>query len=359
MPSDDDEVAVAPTNGPDWEDGFTDALRRFEDDMRNWKQREQAAADERGIGRNLDQRAVASCSFAAEDCLKAQFPDRADDGDASPLQALHTAGRGQREELQQVLQMVREHAEQFEGHSELAEQLPQPGSASRRTSGSDVVALLAELLDVASRNLSKARKETSTSQRQKESRDDEEDVDSRREDRGGREPRNGRDGRDYRDGRDREGRSRDRDPPPPPPRRGERDRDGERDRGDRGGKDDYRRDERWPRDGGGKARGEGGARGGRDSREAVRGGRSRSRGGEAPLRRGGGGGKGGGAKIDRDRGDRDRGERDTRGGGDRRDVADRERDRAGGGRAGDRDPEGGGSSRRPRGGGAARADSRR
>ncbi|OLQ01480.1 hypothetical protein AK812_SmicGene15778 [Symbiodinium microadriaticum] len=110
-------------------------------------------------GRNLNQRTVATCDFAAEDCLKAHFPDRDDDGEDAPLQSLVNVAKSQREELNEVLELVRQHAEQFEGHSQLSAQLPGQGSASRKKSGADVVALLAELLDVAARNLTKGRKE--------------------------------------------------------------------------------------------------------------------------------------------------------------------------------------------------------
>ena len=150
MPSDDD----GPPEGPDWENGFSDALRNFEEAVTLWRRREEATCEEKIAGRNLNQRTVASCDFTAEDCLKAHFPDREDDEDA-PLQALVKVAKSQREELQEVLQLLRNHAERFEGHSSLTAQLPEPGSASARKSGADVVALLAELLDVASRNFSK------------------------------------------------------------------------------------------------------------------------------------------------------------------------------------------------------------
>eukprot|EP00435_Cladocopium_sp_Y103_P029167 s711_g7.t1 len=155
MPSDDD--GLAPTEGPDWENGFSDSLRNFEEAVTLWRRREEATCEEKIAGRNLNQRTVASCDFTAEDCLKAHFPDREDDESDAPLQALVKVAKSQREELQEVLELVRNHAERFEGHSSLTAQLPEQGSASARKSGADVVALLAELLDVASRNFSKQR----------------------------------------------------------------------------------------------------------------------------------------------------------------------------------------------------------
>lgn len=156
MPSDDD--GHVPTEGPDWENGFSDALRNFEEAVTLWRRREEATCEEKIAGRNLNQRTVASCDFTAEDCLKAHFPDREDDESDAPLQTLVKVAKSQREELQEVLELVRNHSERFEGHTQLTAQLPEQGKAARK-SGADVVALLAELLDVASRNLSKTRKE--------------------------------------------------------------------------------------------------------------------------------------------------------------------------------------------------------
>lgn len=233
MPSDDD--GLAPTEGPDWENGFSDSLRNFEEAVTLWRRREEATCEEKIAGRNLNQRTVASCDFTAEDCLKAHFPAREDDESDAPLQALVKVAKSQREELQEVLELVQNHAERFEGHSSLTAQLPEQGSASARKSGADVVALLAELLDVASRNFSK--------QRGKE--------DDRREERNGR----GRDEHRLRERREvrkddyrRDDRRREEDERYEDDRRRARDGagrdDGRRDR-DRG-KDDYdhRRDER-------------------------------------------------------------------------------------------------------------------
>jgi len=266
MPSDDDDAGLAPADGPDWENGFSDSLRRFEDDIRTWKKKEVTASDTRASARNLSQRAVASCDFAAEDCLKAHFPDRADnsgEGDA-PLQTLLTVARGQRKELKEVLELVRKHAEEFDGHTDLADQLKETGTASQKKSGSDVVALLASLLDVAARSLGAARKRNSGRQRRRDLRDDEEMRRGDGHDRSGR-----YDARGAREG----GRVRDRERDPPAR-----------------GRDDYRYDDRRREDDdyyrrGGGGRGENGYRRGNDDRMAAgtggrreASGRSRSRG---------------------------------------------------------------------------------
>eukprot|EP00440_Ansanella_granifera_P026732 gb/GFBE01029030.1/.p1 GENE.gb/GFBE01029030.1/~~gb/GFBE01029030.1/.p1 ORF type:complete len:339 (+),score=33.27 gb/GFBE01029030.1/:1-1017(+) len=321
MPSDDDGLAP-PADGPDWEHGFIDVFSRFQEDVKSWRRREEGACQDRAAGRNLNQRTVASCDFAAEDCLKAHFPDRADntgEGDA-PLQTLLSVARGQRDELQEVLEQVRQHAAQFEGHSDLTAQLPQQGKSARRCSGADVVALLAELLDVASRGLNKTRKEAAARKQQREEEPDRRD---------GREPRNGRDGRDYRDGREAP--------------RGGRDDGRPRERDVARGKDDYRRDDRRrdidereddhrrgrPREGeNGERRGDDRRPAGARREELPRGGSGRSRSRGEVRRSGKGGGRGGD-------GDRDR-ERERR-----EPAADRDR----GGRPSDRDIEGG--SRRP------------
>mmetsp|Transcript_28497 Transcript_28497/g.51529 ORF Transcript_28497/g.51529 Transcript_28497/m.51529 type:complete len:332 (-) Transcript_28497:108-1103(-) len=217
-----------PSNGPDWH-GFSDAVHDFEEGMKTWKWREKAAFEERTSGKNSSESALASCDFEAEDCLKAHFPDDRGDQDA-PLQSLHRVARSQREELQEVLTLVREHAQQFEGHSAL--QLPEPGTEGRKT-GADVVALLAELLDVATRSLNKVRKEADARRKPRGPKDEEMDMDRRdgRDQRNGREPRDHRDGREARGGRDGGGRD---DP-----------RVRDRDRGDAPrAKDDYRRDDR-------------------------------------------------------------------------------------------------------------------
>jgi len=304
MPSDDD--GLGPTDGPDWENGFSDALRQFEEAVQLWKRREEATCEEKAAGRNLNQRTVATCDFAAEDCLKAHFPDRDDDGEDAPLQSLVNVAKSQREELNEVLELVRQHAEQFEGHSQLSAQLPGQGSAARKKSGADVVALLAELLDVAARNLTKGRKdedrrdETARNGRARDDgraprrevrpkeeyrRDDrrreEERYDDRRRPReaggGGRDDGRGRERDAYRgkddyrrDDRRREEEERYEDDP----RRGRddgrgRDRDGYR------GKEEYRREERGEEDRRGRPGG-----GPRRNREEARP-RSRSRGGGA------------------------------------------------------------------------------
>eukprot|EP00931_Biecheleriopsis_adriatica_P054490 TRINITY_DN32079_c0_g1_i3.p1 TRINITY_DN32079_c0_g1~~TRINITY_DN32079_c0_g1_i3.p1 ORF type:complete len:473 (+),score=71.82 TRINITY_DN32079_c0_g1_i3:50-1468(+) len=261
MPSDDETAGLAPADGPDWENGFSDSLRRFEEETKAWKRSEEAASEARISGRNLNQRAVASCDSAAEECLKAHFPDRAEndgEGDA-PLQSLLGVGRKQRSEIQDVLQLVRKHAEQYGEHTELTKQLPEPGLASQKQSGSDVVALLAALLDVAAQSLSKARKKAS--ERKKRDLRDEEEL------RGGRDGYAHRNSRDYRDGRDDARRTRGR----------VHDQARERDLPPRG-RDDYYHDDRrreeddidnnQRRSGRGYGRAENGYRRGRDDRMA-------------------------------------------------------------------------------------------
>lgn len=266
MPSDDD--GLAPTEGPDWENGFSDSLRNFEEAVTLWRRREEATCEEKIAGRNLNQRTVASCDFTAEDCLKAHFPAREDDESDAPLQALVKVAKSQREELQEVLELVRNHAERFEGHSSLTAQLPEQGSASARKSGADVVALLAELLDVASRNFSKQRGKEDDRREERNGRGRDEHRlrerrevrkdDYRRDDRRREEERYEDDRRRARDGAGRDDGRRDRD-------RGKDDYDHRRDerrhddryeddrRGREGGrddgrhyraKDDYRRDDR-------------------------------------------------------------------------------------------------------------------
>ncbi|CAE8645677.1 unnamed protein product, partial [Polarella glacialis] len=291
MPSDDDGNGLLPNEGPDWDTGFSDSLQRFQEGVRQWRRQEEVACSERAEGRNLHQRTVASADFAAEDCLKAHFPERADtesgEGDA-PLQTLQAVARSQREQLHQVLELVREHAGQFEGNTELLEQLPTTGAAARRSSGSEVVEMLAQLLDVASRSLSKRRKEVAEPAPEAAPRKEEE-----LERREGHEkprdevaPKNGRD-RDDRDARD---------------GRGAREGAASRDEGHARDRDGAAHSKEERRDGRDRGRGENGdrravaddRRGGRrgedpkDARSGVPD-RSRSRRGDAPARRVGNG----------------------------------------------------------------------
>lgn len=144
------EVAAHPAEGPDWEHGLGDSFQRFDEGLQSWRRREQAACRERNKIAAFDLKAVIAGDQKSRECLKTSFKDRSADGG---LQVLHSIGREQRMELHQILELVRSHANHFDNPESLLEQMPSPGGSARRMTGSDVVALLAELLDIASRSL--------------------------------------------------------------------------------------------------------------------------------------------------------------------------------------------------------------
>lgn len=258
---------MAADGGPNWEVGLLEPFRKFDEGFQSWHNREQAGCTEKSEAAGLDRKSVEVGESAASECLKTFFPEREKEGTA--LQSLQAAAREQRTELHQILELVRSNATHFENPEAVLDQLPSPGGAARKMSGADVVALLAELLDIASRSLTKARKDAPAGRPKKKDEDD-----GRGKDEGSR-----RGGDDR--GRGREG-------------RGERDRDDREEEDDRreDSRDARRRDDGRGRQGGGDARrrdGDDRAGGrGRDREE-----RSRSRGG------GGGGGRRGGDDRDR------------------------------------------------------------
>eukprot|EP00415_Alexandrium_ostenfeldii_P003930 UN3930 len=132
------------------------SFQRFERSFRSWRDTEHTACTDRNeevLGRLAT---VSEGELAAKDCLKAHFADRT--FERSALKEMDTLGREQRQELLQVLELVRSHAERFEGTEELMKQIPKVGKKAKTMSGVDIIALLAHLLDITSRSLTKSRK---------------------------------------------------------------------------------------------------------------------------------------------------------------------------------------------------------
>lgn len=307
-------------DGVDLATGLDDPFRHFKEGLRKWRDTEQTRCAKRLRRLTLNRRTLATCELAAKDCLKSYFPDRPVQGKA--VVALQSAAKEQRQELHQLLELVRGHVKHFGSLPEDLK-LPDAGEATCRVRGGDVVAVLAQLLDVASGQLTKAKAKRG------EAKKDEAPKDGKgARDRDGRE-RDDRGGSDRARDRDRDDDTRRRGDEPQKDRGRDRGRSEDRtgDRGAGGGRGDRERDR--DRDGrdkgcrsrsrrGGGSRGRGGDRDSRgsDERDSDRGGRDR--GGDRDR------GAGRGERTDRDRRDRERDDRDR----------DRDRDR---GRDQDRD----------------------
>eukprot|EP00427_Karlodinium_veneficum_P024104 CAMPEP_0169118028 /NCGR_PEP_ID=MMETSP1015-20121227/30778_1 /TAXON_ID=342587 /ORGANISM="Karlodinium micrum, Strain CCMP2283" /LENGTH=298 /DNA_ID=CAMNT_0009180761 /DNA_START=57 /DNA_END=954 /DNA_ORIENTATION=+ len=158
---------MAPNGGLDFEAGLLEPLRRFEAGLQDWCSKEQASVEDRSRAALADQLAVEAGEKKLKECLKTSYPDHSLDG-TSALQALVGIGRDQRTQLHQMLELVRSHLSHFDNTEALAEQLPAAGGAARKVPSEDVVGLLAEQLDVASRSLAKARAEPKEPKKKKE-----------------------------------------------------------------------------------------------------------------------------------------------------------------------------------------------
>ncbi|CAK0843770.1 unnamed protein product, partial [Prorocentrum cordatum] len=97
--------------GVDWEGGLDDPFRHFKEGLRRWRDSEQAACSKRLRRLALDRRTLATCELAAKDCPKAHFPERPVRGKA--VEALQAVAKEQRQELHQVLELVRSHVKRF------------------------------------------------------------------------------------------------------------------------------------------------------------------------------------------------------------------------------------------------------
>eukprot|EP00444_Apocalathium_aciculiferum_P044129 CAMPEP_0183528736 /NCGR_PEP_ID=MMETSP0371-20130417/22914_1 /TAXON_ID=268820 /ORGANISM="Peridinium aciculiferum, Strain PAER-2" /LENGTH=255 /DNA_ID=CAMNT_0025728397 /DNA_START=96 /DNA_END=860 /DNA_ORIENTATION=- len=194
---------------------------------------------------------------AVKDCLAKKFAGRTCEGSA--FEGLRGIGTEQRSELSQVLDIVRGSTGHFEGTEELAKQMPDEGTDAGRLPCAETVAFLAELLDAASKSLTKFRREDKKKkekeeEEEKEKRKNGKDDDVKRK--------NGRDDDAKRDSRDDRGNGRTREAERSD--RGRRDDDDDRRKASAaGGRKDDSRDRRG---GGDKDRDRGGDRGAGDKR---------------------------------------------------------------------------------------------
>merc|ERR1712039_701290 len=171
-------------------------VQRFEENLRKWHRKEQSAFRDRYDAGSLDRTAVTSIQAAAKDCLAAQFPGRADN-DEAPLFTLHKIARKQRTQLHQALELVRTHATLHDDSKQLLTQLPAEGAPARKMAGIDVVATLAEVLDLASKRLIERRREKANEANS----DDEKEAKSKKEHKSGKEKEH-KDGKDSKEKKD-------------------------------------------------------------------------------------------------------------------------------------------------------------